>query len=178
MIRTIELANYQLRAGEVVSLAEEPGAGRRVFNHVHHATVGINTADMSWVATNPRVLAEQQPVLVDEHADADAVHVEAVEEILYVVLGGAVDSRAVLQLDDALGHSLDDVAVPVADVHQRFAETGVNTCDVLGACDLDVYCVVHSPLRQKLTVNICDIAPLDFETCKSFHRCAGSMPIK
>ena len=126
MAPTVELPHHQLRAGEVVPLTEEPRAGGGVLYHTDHITVGVNTADMQRVTAHAGTVSEQQRVLIDEHPDADAVHVEAVEEVLDVVLGGAVDAGAVLELDDPLGHRLHDVAVAVANVGQGFAETAVN----------------------------------------------------
>ena len=48
------------------------------------------------------LLAKQQGVLVDEHADGDARHVEAVQEVLDAILRGRVDAVTLLQLHHTL----------------------------------------------------------------------------
>ena len=65
-------------------------------------------------------------VLVDEHSDADAAHVEPVEEVLYVVLGGGVHLDALFHLDHTLGHCLHHTAVPVPDLDQGLTKTADN----------------------------------------------------
>ncbi len=61
-------------------------------------------------------------VLVDQHPNGDAAHVEAVQEVLNRVLRDRVHGPALLQLDHALGHRLDDARMPVSYLHQRLQE--------------------------------------------------------
>jgi hypothetical protein len=69
-------------------------------------------------------------VLADEHADADAGHVEAVEEGLDVVVDLHPLSLA-LPLQDALRDRCDDAVVPPLDLLQGVCELGV-VCAQLG----------------------------------------------
>lgn len=55
-------------------------------------------------------------VLIDQHAYADAAHVEAVEEVLNGQLHRRIDVARLLQLDDALRHRLNDVLVSLPNV--------------------------------------------------------------
>lgn len=61
-------------------------------------------------------------VLVDEHADGDAAGVEAVQEVLDVLVGDRVLGEHLLVLDDALGHRRDHVVVSVPDGDQGVDE--------------------------------------------------------
>lgn len=61
-------------------------------------------------------------MLVDEHADGDAAGVEAVQEVLDVLVGHRVLGEHLLVLDDALGHRWDHVVVPVPDGDQGVDE--------------------------------------------------------
>lgn len=61
-------------------------------------------------------------VLVHEHAYGDAAHVEAVQEVLDVLVGDGVHAEGLLVLQHALGHGGHHVVVPVTDVHQRLCE--------------------------------------------------------
>lgn len=64
-------------------------------------------------------------MLVDEHANRDAAGVEAVQEVLDVVVGdGVLLAEGVLVLDHALGHGGDHLVVPVPDVLQDFHKPG------------------------------------------------------
>ena len=54
----------------------------------------------------------------------DSGHVEAVEEVLDVGVGGGLEGVRVLQLEYAPGHRLDDVGMSLLDVDQRLAELG------------------------------------------------------
>lgn len=71
-------------------------------------------------------------VLVDEHADGDAAQVEAVQEVLDVLVGHGVVPVRLLVLDDPLRHGGDDVVVPVPDRHQRVREPAQGTATALG----------------------------------------------
>lgn len=57
-------------------------------------------------------------MLVHEHADGDAAHVEAVQEVLDVLVGDGVHAEGLLVLQDALSHGGHHVVVAVPDVHQ------------------------------------------------------------
>lgn len=61
-------------------------------------------------------------MLVDEHAERDAVGVEAVEEVLDVAADEGVDAKFLLVLDDPLGHSGNHVIVTVTDFNQKLQE--------------------------------------------------------
>lgn len=63
-------------------------------------------------------------MLVHEHADGDAAHVEAVQEVLHVLVGDRVHAKGLLVLKDALSHGGHDVVVTVTDVHQSLCEAG------------------------------------------------------
>lgn len=61
-------------------------------------------------------------MLVDEHAYGNAAHVEAVQEVLDVLVGDGVHAEGLLVLHHALRHGGHHVVVPVADVYQRLGE--------------------------------------------------------
>lgn len=61
-------------------------------------------------------------MLVDEHAYGNAAHVEAVQEVLDVLVGDGVHAEGLLVLHHALRHGGHHVVVPVTDVHQRLGE--------------------------------------------------------
>ena len=63
-------------------------------------------------------------VLVDEHSDGDAAQVEAVEEVLDVLVGHWVVPIGVLILDDSLCHGGHHVVVAVTDGDQSIGEPG------------------------------------------------------
>lgn len=63
-------------------------------------------------------------MLVDEHAYRDAAHVEAVQEVLDVLVDHRVHAEGLLVLHHALRHGGHHVVVPVADVHQCLGEAG------------------------------------------------------
>lgn len=64
-------------------------------------------------------------MLVDEHADGDAAGVEAIQEVLDVVVGdGVLLAEGVFVLDHPLGHGGDDLVVAVPDVLQDLHEPG------------------------------------------------------
>ncbi len=62
-------------------------------------------------------------VLVDEHAERDAVGVEAVQEILDVAADKGVKAKLLLVLDDSLSHGGNHIVVTVADLNQELQET-------------------------------------------------------
>lgn len=62
-------------------------------------------------------------VLVDEHAEGDAIGVEAVEEILDVAADRGVEAELLLVLDDSLSHGGHHVVVTVTDLDQELQET-------------------------------------------------------
>lgn len=63
-------------------------------------------------------------MLVDEHAEGDAVGVEAVQEVLDVAADEGVEAEHLFVLDDPLRHCGDHVVVAVADLDQELQEAG------------------------------------------------------
>lgn len=61
-------------------------------------------------------------MLVDEHAEGDAVCVEAVEEVLHVAADEGVEAELLLVLDDPLGHGGNHVVVTITDLNQQLQE--------------------------------------------------------
>lgn len=61
-------------------------------------------------------------MLVDEHADGDAAEVEAVQEVLDVLVGDGVVAIGVLVLQHALSHCGHHVIVAVPDGDQGVSE--------------------------------------------------------
>ena len=61
-------------------------------------------------------------MLVDEHPNGNAGHVEAVEEVLNAVVCLLVHGVGLLQLQHALRHGLHHVRVPVANADQSLAK--------------------------------------------------------
>lgn len=61
-------------------------------------------------------------MLVDEHAERDAVGVEAVQEVLDVAADEGVKAEFLLVLDDPLGHGGHHVVVAVTDLDQKLQE--------------------------------------------------------
>lgn len=62
-------------------------------------------------------------MLVDEHAEGDAVGVEAVQEILDVAADEGVKAKLLLVLDDSLSHGGNHIVVTVTDLNQELQET-------------------------------------------------------
>lgn len=73
-------------------------------------------------------------VLVDEHAEGDAVGVEAVQEVLHVAADEGVEAELLLVLDDPLGHGGNHVIVSVTDLDQELQKAAKN----LGKKDLSL----------------------------------------
>lgn len=65
-------------------------------------------------------------VLVDEHAERDAIGVKAVQEILDVAADERVEAELLLVLDDPLSHGGNHIVVAVADLNQKLQETKKN----------------------------------------------------
>ena len=61
-------------------------------------------------------------VLVDEHAERDAIGVKAVEEILDVAADERVEAKLLLVLDDSLRHRGNHVVVTVTHLDQELQE--------------------------------------------------------
>lgn len=62
-------------------------------------------------------------MLVDEHAEGDAVGVESVQEVLDVAADERVEAELLLVLDDPRRHGGNHVVVPVTDLNQQVQET-------------------------------------------------------
>lgn len=114
---------YQLNARgfkqAIVVFADEAGVLNGLLRKLFDVGLGADDADVGGVAMV--ALVGQGNVLADEHADADAGHVEAVEEGLDV----GVDLHALaaaLVFQDALGHCSDDAVVPPLDLVQALGE--------------------------------------------------------
>lgn len=56
-------------------------------------------------------------MLVHEHACGDAAHVEAVQEVLNVLVGDGVHAESLLVLHHPLSHGGHHVVMPVPDVY-------------------------------------------------------------
>ena len=106
----------------VVVLAHEASVLDGLLSELTHVGLGADDADV--VGVRARALVGEGDVLADEHADADAAHVEAVEEGLDVVVNLHALALA-LPLEDALGDGGDDAVVPPLDLLQRVCEFGV-----------------------------------------------------
>ncbi len=63
-------------------------------------------------------------VLVDEHANRDAAHVEAVQKVLDILVGYWVVGESLFVFYDTLGHSRHYIVVPVSDGNQGINKTG------------------------------------------------------
>ena len=94
------------------------------------ADVGLGADDADVVGVGARALVGEGDVLADEHADADAAHVEAVEEGLDVVVNLHPLALA-LPFEDALGDGGDDAVVAPLDLLQRVGKLCV-VCAQLG----------------------------------------------
>lgn len=57
-------------------------------------------------------------MLVDEHSDGYPTHVQAIEEVLNILVGDWIFTEGLLVLDDTLSHGGHHIVVPVPDVHQ------------------------------------------------------------
>ncbi len=57
-------------------------------------------------------------VLVDEHAERNAVGVEAVKKVLHIAADEGVKTKLLFVFDDTLGHSGHHVIVPVPNLNQ------------------------------------------------------------
>lgn len=62
-------------------------------------------------------------VLVNKHAEGDAIGVEAVKEILYVAADKGVKTKLLLVLYDSLGHGGNHIIVTITDLNQELQET-------------------------------------------------------
>lgn len=62
-------------------------------------------------------------MLVHEHACGDAAHVEAVQEVLDVLVGDGVYAKSLFVLQNTLSHGGHHVVVAVPDVYQSLGET-------------------------------------------------------
>lgn len=70
-------------------------------------------------------------MLVHEHACGDAAHVEAVQEVLDVLVGDGVHAKGLLELHHTLSHGGHYVVVPITDINQ-------SVCKAVGKEKMDV----------------------------------------
>lgn len=63
-------------------------------------------------------------VLIDQHTDGDAAKVEAVQEVLDVLIGDGVVPICFFVLDHTLCHGGDHIVVTVTDCDQSICEPG------------------------------------------------------
>lgn len=86
-------------------------------------------------------------VLVDEHADGDAAEVEAVQEVLDVLVGDWVIAVGVLVLQHSLCHGGYYIIVPVPDGDQGFGEpaekAGICPYPVSDLGPMETQCSAH-----------------------------------
>lgn len=61
-------------------------------------------------------------MLVHEHAYGDAAHVEAVQEVLDVLVGDGVHTEGVFVLHHPLSHGGHHIVVPITNVHQSLGK--------------------------------------------------------
>ena len=106
----------------VVVLADETGVLDGFLREFADVRFGADDADV--VGLDGLALIRQGDVLADQHPDADAGHIKAVEEGLY----GLIDLHALslaLVFQYALGDGRDDTVVPPFDVLEGFGEAFV-----------------------------------------------------
>lgn len=84
-------------------------------------------------------------VLVDEHADGDAAEVEAVQEVLDVLVGDRVIAVGVLVLQHSLCHGRYYIIVPVPDGDQGFGEPSEKAVSGLGPTGAQCSAHPYSP---------------------------------
>ena len=102
------------------------------LGEVLHVGFGANHAHIIWLQV--LLLIRECNMLADEHADADAGHVEAVEEGLDV----GVDLHALplpLVLENPLGYGCDDTVVSPFDDLERFGKALVIISQLGGPVD-------------------------------------------
>ena len=75
----------------------------------------------------PVTLSALLTVLVDEHAEGDAIGVEAVQEVLDAAADERVEAKLLLVLNDPLGHGRDHVVMAITDLDQQVQETGMGS---------------------------------------------------
>ena len=63
-------------------------------------------------------------MLVHEHACGDPAHVEAVQEVLDILVGDGVHAKRILVLHHTLSHGGHHVVVAIPDVYQSLCESG------------------------------------------------------
>ena len=71
-------------------------------------------------------------VLVDEHTDGYSAHVEAVQEVLDVLVGDWILGEGFFVLYDTLGHGWHHIVVPVPDSHQGIHKPAKEKMESIG----------------------------------------------
>lgn len=70
-------------------------------------------------------------MLVHEHSCGDAAHVEAVQEVLNVLVGHGVHAKGLFVLHHTLSHGWHHVVVPITDVlHSLYKSVGKDKMDM------------------------------------------------
>lgn len=99
-----------------------------VCNQLHICNIRLSS-EVILASTAVRVCMWQLTVLVDEHADGDAAGVEAVQEVLDVVVGdGVLLAVGLFVLDDPLSHGGNHLVVSVPDGLQDLHKPGDLVC--------------------------------------------------
>lgn len=96
-------------------------------------------------------------MLVDEHADGNATGVEAVQEVLDVLVGDRVLREGLFVLYDALGHGRNHVVVPVPDGDQgvdKPTEEGHKHTRMLHSCDNPRLYVIYSTQKSLKCIRV------------------------
>ena len=65
-------------------------------------------------------------MLVHEHACGDAAHVEAVQEVLNVLVGDGVHAESLLVLQHTLSHGGYHVVMPIPNIYENLSEAEDN----------------------------------------------------
>lgn len=89
-------------------------------------------------------------MLVDEHAEGDAIGVEAIEEILDVAAAEGVEAKLLLVLYDPLGHGGHHVVVAVADLDQQLQETGMEPTNGCNSAQELLFLICFSHARAMM----------------------------
>lgn len=62
-------------------------------------------------------------MLVEQHPDGYPAHVETIQEILNILADDWICAISLFVLSKSLGHSGNDIIVPISDLYYRICET-------------------------------------------------------